>query len=202
MDPVAPRIAGDVVENARSTLRDVVPWPFSILLDGVLGDRLAAVKHASSPNPYVTSPSGSQQAVAAAQARQNAIRGGFSGLAGSTAQWDHDQDQAPGLVVTGLRQDVTAMPLAPSRLIPWSVQHPRDANTTRGYTGPVITPGGLPWGWSTRFRFPRIISGTLLSPLARTPSPRDMAKGFVENNPTQLRVMDPFTATDDMEDWG
>jgi hypothetical protein len=200
MDGLAPAVVNDTADQARGAVRELLPWPFSIVLDRLLGDRLAAIRHATRPNPYTTSPSGAQATIAAHQAARNAIRGGFSGLAGSTERWDHDQDIAPGLAATGLQQNVTAMPLAPSRVLPWSLQHPRDDNTTRGYTGPVITPGGLPWGWSTRFRFPRIIAGTLLPPESRTPTPREMARGFVENNPTQLRMMDPFTGPG--EDWG
>jgi hypothetical protein len=103
---------------------------------------------------------------------------------------------------TGLAQDLTSAAIAPSRMLPYTAQgHPRDENTTRGYTGPVITPGKLNWGWSTRFRYPRIIAGTLLPPEARTPTPREMARGFVEQNPSQLRVDDPFLQPDAAEDW-
>jgi hypothetical protein len=198
----APGVVDDAADQARGAVRSMLPWPVSVVADRLLGDRLGAIRAATRPNPYTTSPSGAQATIAAHQATRNAIRSGFSGLAGSTAQWDRDQDVAPGLAPTGLAQDVTTVAIPPSRFLPWSVQHPRDPNTTRGYTGPVITPGGLPWGWSTRFRFPRIIAGTLLPPGARTPTPREMASGFVSNNPTQLRVMDPFSAPDDMEDWG
>lgn len=202
MDPLAPRVAGDVADNARATMRELLPWPLSLIADMVVGDRLAAVKAATRPNPYTTSPSGSQATIAAYQGRRDAIRGGFTGLAGSTERWDHDQDRSPGLVSTGLAQDVTTMAIAPSRVLPYTMQgHPRDENTTRGYTGPVITPTRLPWGWSTRFRAPRILAGTLLPPGARTPSPREMASGFVDGNPSQLRLDDPYNSPDDMEVW-
>lgn len=205
MDPLA-ATTDSTIDATRGAIRDALPWPFSVIVDALAGDRLAAVKTATRPNPYAAVPSGTQLGLAQAQAKRDALRGGFSGLAGSTERWDHDQDAAPGLAVTGLRQDVSAVTLPPSRFLPYSRQgHPRDLNTVRGYTGPVITPnpyGNAPrWGWATRFSYPSIRAGTLLPPEARTPSPREMAAGFVQSNPSALRLDDPYLTPDDMEDW-
>lgn len=193
MDPL-----GLASTRAAELALGALPWP----LNRLVGDRLEAIKAATRPNPYTTSPSGSQATIASYQAQRSALIGGLDGMAGSSGDWDHEQGRY-GLVGPGrLGQDLTAAAIAPSRMLPyWEQGHPRDANTTRGYTGPVITPGKLSWGWSTRFRFPRIIAGTLLPPESRTPSAREMARGFVESNPSQLRVDDPFLARDDMEDW-
>lgn len=203
-DDLGPRVAGETTIRTTRSLADALPWPLSLVATILAGDRLEAIKHATRPNPYTTSPSGAQATIAAHQAQHNALIGGMDGLAGSSRAWDGDQGRsslvgrAPGM----LEQDLSSQSIPPSRMVPYTRQgHPRDLNTTRGYTGPVITPSRLNWGWSTRFRYPRILAGTLLPPEARTPSAREMARGFVESNPRQLRVDDPFLGRDDMEDW-
>lgn len=197
MDPLAPALATRTASAALAAL----PWPLSIVAQHLAGPRLEAIKEATRPNPYTTAPSGSQSAIAANQAQRAALIGGMDGLAGSSTSWDSDQGRV-SLEASGLGQDLSSQVIPPSRVLPWWEQgHARDQNTTRGYTGPVITPGKLAWGWSTRFRYPRIIAGTLLPPESRTPSAREMARGFVESNPSQLRVDDPFLVPDDLEDW-
>lgn len=201
MPPVLPTIANDAAERGAAGVVDSLPWPLSAIGRALLGDRLAAVKAATTPNSYSAAPGASQQAIAMSQGRRAALRGGFSGLAGTSTTWDTDQSFS-GPVAGSLVQDVSSAEVAPSRLIPWQDQRPRDGNTTRGYTGPVITPGStLKWGWSTRFSFPRIISGTLLPPEARTPTPREMASAYVAANPNGLRVDDPYLVPDDSEEF-
>lgn len=193
MDP----IAGPVGVRTLASILGALPWP----LNHLAADRLETVKKAIEPNRYAGPPSSSQAVIASYQAQRTALIGGMDGLAGSSRDWDSDQGRV-SLAASGLGQDLSSQAIPPSRLLPYTQQgHPRDPNTTRGYTGPVITPGKLAWGWSARFAFPRIIAGTMLPPEARTPSARDMARAYTEANPSRLRVDDPYLVPDDSEVW-
>jgi hypothetical protein len=191
-------LAADAAQRGVSQAVAALPWPLSWLVDRLQGDRLAAVKRASQPNPNAPVPSRSQLALAGGQARRSAVRGGFSALAGSTEEWDGDQGARAAPTGRG-GQDLTALPLPTSWAVPWGVRNPPDANTTRGYTGPVITPGSplVRWGATTRFAFPRIVAGTLLPPGQRTPLPREMVNEFVTRNPGELRLDDPYNVPDE-----
>lgn len=191
-DQAAPELALDA--GGR-----LLPWPLSAIFGRLTGDRLAAVRHAATPNSYSSGPGAAQLAIAQSQAHYKAIMGGFGGLAGSEAEWDTDQGASTiGHLPATLEQDLN-LPLPPWRLHPLTDIHPRDENTTRGYTGPVITPGKplTRWGATTRFSAPRLIKGTLLPPEARTPTPREMSAAYTEQHPSELRLDDPFLTVDE-----
>lgn len=198
-------LAADAASRAAQGFISALPWPLSWIVNQLQGDRLDAVKVAAQRNPNAPTPSAAQLAVAAEQQRASALRGGFSALSGSSAAWDTDQGgrpQGPRAGTLGpIYQDVNAAAIPPSRLLSYRAQgRPLPANLQRGYTGPVITPGAelRRWGLSTRFPFPRIISGTLLPPGARTPSPREMVSGYMETNAGRTRLDDPYTNPEDM----
>jgi hypothetical protein len=203
MDPnLYPAIAADAAQRGIRQATGILPWPLSWIVDRLQGDRLEAVKVATRANPYAVVPSGTQLGIAQAQGARRGLRGGLSGLAGSEAEWDSDQGASTiGRLPGPLLQDVGAgMPLPPSRVWPWTHYHPRDANTTRGYTGPVLTPGELiKWGNGIRFGAPRILAGTLLPPGARTPTPREMTAAYAVQHPQDQRVDDPYNAPE--ESW-
>jgi hypothetical protein len=175
-----------------------LPWPLSSIAGALSGDRLEAVRHATRPNTYSSAPSNAQVAIAAGQARYRAVMHGFAGLAGSEQEWDTDQG-ATTIGQLPVEQDLTTHMIPTSTLIPWLQRFPRDANTTRGYTGPVIIPGAplRRWGQTTRFGSPRIVARTLLRPEQRTPTPREMTTSFVSRNPTGLRLDDPYNVPDE-----
>lgn len=197
-------LSAHAAQRGMETAVAALPWPLSWIVGRLQGDRLEAIKIASSPNPMAPIPSGTQLAVAGAQARQAAALGGFDGLAGSSASWDNDQGGRPhgprGGTIGSISQDVTTAVLPPSRLLSYRDQgRPMPPNTGRGYTGPVITPGSPlnKWGFSTRFPFPRVISGTLLPPGAKTPTAKQMAAAHVAANPGQNRIDDPYLVPDE-----
>jgi hypothetical protein len=197
-------LAADAGQRAVQTAVAALPWPLSWIVDRLQGDRLSAIKAASTPNPMAPIPSGSQLRVAQAQGQARAALGGFDGLAGSAANWDNDQGGRPrgpnASTVGPIYQDVTSVAIAPSRLLSYAAQgRPLPSNLGDGYTGPVITPGSplVKWGWSTRFPFPRIISGTLLPPGARTPTAREMVAANQAANPGQTRIDDPYLVPDE-----
>lgn len=200
--PVA--LAADAGTRGMQTVIASLPWPLSFLVDRLQGDRLAAVKAASTPNPMAPVPSATQLAIAGAQNRRRAALGGFDAMAGSAAAWDSDQGGRPSGPNQGtlgpIHQDVTSMEIPPSRLLSYAAQgRPLPANLGDGYSGPVITPGSPlnRWGWSTRFPFPRIIAGTLLPPGARTPTAREMVAAHTAANPGQTRIDDPYLVPDE-----
>lgn len=200
--PIA--LSADAAQRGVQTAVAALPWPLSWIVDRLQGDRLEAVKVASTPNPMAPVPSASQLAIAGIQARQRAALGGFDGLAGSAQAWDHEQGGRPAgpnaPTMGPIHQDVTSVAIAPSRLLSYAAQgRPLPSNLGDGYSGPVITPGSplVKWGWSTRFPFPRIISGTLLPPGARTPTAREMVKAHVAANPGQTRIDDPYLVPDE-----
>lgn len=197
-------LSADAAQRGMQTAIAALPWPLSWLVDRLQGDRMAAVKAASTVNPMAPVPSRTQLEVAAVQGRRAAALGGFDGLAGSSASWDSDQGgryAGPRAGTIGpIYQDVTTAVLPPSRILSYRDQgRPIPENLTDGYTGPVITPGSplIKWGLSTRFPFPRIISGTLLPPGARTPSAREMAAAHAAANPGQNRIDDPYLTPDE-----
>jgi hypothetical protein len=197
-------LSADATQRGIQSAVAALPWPLSWLVDRLQGDRLAAVKAASTVNPMAPVPSRTQLELAQVQGRRSAVRAGFSGLAGSSSSWDNDQGGRPhgprGATIGPIYQDVTSAVLPPSRMLTWAQQgHPMDANMGDGYNGPVITPGSplAKWGLSTRFPFPRIISGTLLPPGARTPTAREMVKANQLANPGQNRIDDPYLTPDE-----
>jgi hypothetical protein len=162
------------------------------LLAGIAAQAgLGRIKAAVRPNPYA--PDLPNQADRAAAQSGYGLRPGTSGLAGSEAEFYTDAQGRSSLGYLGIVQDVPSRAMPPSTFVAGDPGADRADPTVLAdfYRGPV----GLELVWGVNQRgSPHTITARINEPTAKTPLPRAVVAGRLEDNARP----DPFdSAWDD-----
>lgn len=173
--------------------------PLGAILALFLPSPVDVAKRATSPNPYAPSlPAQANFAVG-----QNVRAGVRPPWSPTGSEADYPDEQTTGRADVGviLGQFLPGRQLPPSMFDP---NLPPDSSSRVGQgtgpqTGPYkgwVVPHRRPWG-SSNGRQPIANASTLLSPLDRSPLPREMADGFVAANKGATRLEDVFSSPED-----